>query len=227
MKIIKLDGITGIIIILILLLILILLALLSLPIIALVVGIILLYIIYLKTKNKIHKIIKDLKKKKIKIEDKSECGEIEIKLAKKIDIKSNDDKNNIKTNNDKNNLNNTKSNNKNNNNFNNENNNDNGINLVEIYGFETVEFINYLLANNFKIKDGILYYNNFKVYPIYKKTYPVNEIIKLYEKKPECDKIILGLKGEPSKPKFIYLIPIGESKGRMSIDELKQYEYKF
>jgi len=88
---------------------------------------------------------------------------------------------------------------------------------------ETKQFITYLIEKGFKFEDDLLYHNDKLAYPIYKKSYPINEIIRLYDDKPKTDIIVLGLKGEPYKPKFIYIIPVESSKERMSIDELKDY----
>ncbi|HID47600.1 MAG TPA: hypothetical protein EYH15_01010 [Methanothermococcus okinawensis] len=94
---------------------------------------------------------------------------------------------------------------------------------------EIEDFIKYLISKGFKydIKTGTLYYGSKTVYPIYKKAYPINEIIRLYHSKPEVDVIVLGLKGTPDNPKFIYIIPVEESKERMSIGELQRYLKRF
>ena len=94
---------------------------------------------------------------------------------------------------------------------------------------EIRDFIEYLISKGFKYdtESGTLYYGDKSVYPVYKKTYPPNNIVRLYTSKPEADIIALGLKGTPGNPKFIYLIPVEESKERMPIEELKRYLKNF
>ncbi|ACX73281.1 conserved hypothetical protein [Methanocaldococcus vulcanius M7] len=70
-------------------------------------------------------------------------------------------------------------------------------------------------------EDGI-YFRGYKVYPIFKKTYPLNEIITLKYPK-NVDAVVLGLKGEPYDPKFLYLIPKDFLKEKMSISELRRF----
>jgi len=207
-KVYKLDGVSGIIIILLLLVILLILTILLSPLFIGVILLILIYLGYRRFKKSIKEFIQNLKKKKIKIKNKSHNGEIEIHFAKPIpveaEIQNENNKDNLKSNMQ------TPS-----------NKNENKPMFDD--NLETKQFIAYLVEKGFKFKDNLLYYNDKSVYPIYKKSYPINEIIRLYNEKPKTDIIVLGLKGEPYKPKFIYIIPIEDSKERMSIDELKNY----
>lgn len=201
-KIYKLTGFSGIIFLLIIFILLIILAIMLSPFIIILIFLIVIYSIYRKSKKSIKTLLREIKKKKIKITDESSKGEVEIHFAKNIPVKpgevdksggNRDSKDGKKY--------------------------DNG----KHYDMIDDEFIKYLMGKGFISKDGTLYYNSKSVYPIYKKSYPVNEIIRLYSTKPEVDMIVLGLKGTPDNPKFIYLIPIEDSKERMSIGELKKY----
>ena len=194
-------------------------AVLALPLILL--GL-LVAIIYLG--HKIYKSIKSgirkLKTKKVKIEDISSNGEVEVKYSKTLpieEIKEDSAVISVHTRDL---------------NLENNNNNNNNIDKAKeeklkteksLSDLDKEQFINYLVEQGLTLKDNILYYLDKSVYPIYKKSYPINNIIRLYEKKPEEDTIILGLKGAPYNPKFIYSIPTAESKERMNIDELKDY----
>lgn len=192
-----------------------------------------------KVHKQIKNFIKKLKTKKIKIEDNSNNGEVIVKTPEKIPIITENMETttipnkqleniggpltinkNVNINND--NINNI------NNNINTDINNNTNNNLInknknKKYSEETETFVNYLLNKGLTLKDNIIYYLDKSVYPVYKKTYPVNEIIRLYEIKPEEDIIILGLKGTPDNPKRTYLIPTEKSKERMSISDLGQY----
>ena len=230
----KLTGFSGIISLLIIFILLIILAIMLSPFIIILIFLIVIYLIYRKSKKSIEALLREIKKKKIKITDESSKGEVEIHFAKNIPVKpgevdksegnrDRDIKDNKKY--DSGNKYNTKeyNNNKDVNNY------DTGTITIENREKKNLndkvedEFIKYLIGKGFIPKDEILYYNNKSIYPIYKKSYPVNEIIRLYSTKPEVDMIVLGLKGTPDNPKFIYFIPIEESKERMSIEELKEY----
>jgi len=230
----KLTGFSGIISLLIIFILLIILAIMLSPFIIILIFLIVIYLIYRKSKKSIKELLKKIKRKKIKITDESSKGEVEIHFAKNIPVKpgevdksegnrDRDIKDNKKYDSD------NKYNTKEYNNNKDVNNYDTGTITIEnrekknLNNMVEDEFIKYLIGKGFIPKDGTLYYNNKSIYPIYKKSYPVNEIIRLYSTKPEVDMIVLGLKGTPDNPKFIYFIPINESKERMSIGELKEY----
>ncbi|EHP85411.1 hypothetical protein [Methanotorris formicicus] len=161
-----------------------------------VLGIVLLgvYLLYRRFKVSINEFIWKLRKKKIKIKDTSQSGDVKINFGRKIPIEDSSETYKTKE-------------------------------LKEEFNGEVGEFIGYLKNIGMEFKDGVLYYNNKKLYPIYRRSYPVNEIIKLTIP-DNFDAIILGLKGFPYEPKFLYLIPINEAKERMSVDELKKYEFR-
>jgi len=191
-KVYRFTGLSALLIILLILLLLFIFTLLISPFIILLIFLITLYLIYKKFKRSISKLLKNLRKKKIKISDESIKGEIEIHFAKRVPVESGNDLKNIST--------------------------------LKIDP-ELEDFIKYLISKGFKYdsKSGMLYYGNKSVYPIYKRTYPINNIIRLYNSKPDRDVIVLGLKGTPDSPKFIYIVPVEESRERMSIEELKKY----
>ncbi|WP_292460760.1 hypothetical protein [Methanothermococcus sp.] len=206
-KVYRFTGITGIVAILLLLALLGILAILLSPLFIGAALLILIYIVYVKFKKSIKKIIKNIKKKKIKIKNESQNGEVEIHFAKSISVESKKEEKSMTIPlND-------------------------GISSIAIedgdntFGDnkEKADFIAYLLKKGLKFENNSIYYNDKLVYPIYKRSYPINEIIRLYNNKPKADIIILGLKGEPNKPKFTYLIPIEHAKERMTIDELRAY----
>ncbi|HIP16177.1 MAG TPA: hypothetical protein EYG77_03115 [Methanothermococcus okinawensis] len=195
-KIYRFTGLSALLIILLILLLLFFLILLISPFIILLTFLIILYLVYRKFKKSISKLLKNLRKKKIKISGKSTKGEVEIHFAKNMPLESGNDLKNMST--------------------------------LEIDP-ELDDFVKYLISKGFKYdsESGTLYYENKSVYPLYKETYPVNNIIRLYNSKPDRDIIVLGLKGMPNNPKFIYIIPVEEAKERMSIEELKRYLKKF
>ena len=178
----RFTGLSALLVILLIFLLLFLFTLLLSPIIILLTLLLILYLIYQRFKNSISQMLKNLRKKKIKISEDSTRGELEIDLVKRTSESLKLDP-------------------------------------------EMEEFIKYLVSKGFKYdaKNGRLYYGNRLVYAIYKKTYPINNIIRLYNSKPEVDIIVLGLKGTPDNPKFIFFIPVEESRERMSIEELKRY----
>ncbi|MEO2117326.1 MAG: hypothetical protein ABGW92_02820 [Methanocaldococcus sp.] len=193
-KVYRVSGITGVFLILLILFLLIVLAIFALPIFLILMAVFGGYVLLkYKVKSFFKKIWYKLKRKRIKIEDASTNGEVKINFAKRIEIE--DCK--IETNN---------------------------INTLLDYLDENTRAFAYYLKNigaEFK-KDGI-YFKGFKVYPVFKKTYPVNEIIRL-DYPENIDAVVLGLKGEPYEPKFLYLIPKEFLKDRMSISELKRFE---
>jgi len=194
----KFTGLSALLIILLLILLIITFTIVISPLIILLIILITLYLIYRKFKKSIFKLLKDLRKKKIKISDESTTGEIEIHVAKNIPVESG-----------KGNLENRE------------------MELTDSLKVdpEIEDFVKYLVSKGFKYdsKSGTLYYGDKSVYPLYKRTYPVNGIIRLYDSKPDVDIIVLGLKGTPDSPKFIYIIPLEECRERMSIEELKRY----
>ena len=234
-KVYRLDGVSGIIAILLLLTLLMILAILLSPLFIGAVLLILIYLGYRKFKKSIKEFIKNINKKKIKIKNESQNGEVKIHFAKSISIESEREK--------KQGIQNKKKGQKpeeskltisvKDNNKDDKDNNmikeippiaieEDGIKIIP-EDSETKGFITYLIEKGLKFENNLLYYNDKLVYPVYKKSYPINEIIRLYDNKPEVDVIILGLKGEPHKPKFIYIIPIEHAKERMTIDELRGY----
>ncbi|MBA2857717.1 hypothetical protein HNP93_000418 [Methanococcus maripaludis] len=168
---------------------------LIIPIIFLAVVLGTIYLGYKKIKSGINGIIRKLKTKKIKIKGSSENGEVKINFSKKLEIVEETLEESIPV-------------------------------ISEDVGekWEHKQFINYLKDNGLSENGEKLYYFDKSVYPIYKKTYPVNEIIKLYDETPKEDVVVLGLKGGYDDPKLLYLIPKEECKSRMSISELKEYE---
>ncbi|AEF96134.1 hypothetical protein [Methanotorris igneus] len=190
-KVYRIDGIWAILILGLILLLIIAGVFLLIPL-AVLLGT---YLLYRKFKVSIHEFIKKLRRKKIKIKDTSQSGEVKINFGRKIPIEDSSEISKTKE-----------------------------ESKGEI-NEEIREFIEYLKNVGMEFKDGVLYYEGKKLYPTYRKSYPVNEIIKLDIPK-DFDAIILGLKGFPWEPKFLYLIPIDEAKERMSIDELKKYEFK-
>jgi len=193
-KVYRVSGITGIFLILLILLLLVVLAVFALPIFLILMAVFGGYILLkYKVKSFFKKLWYKLRRKRIKIEDTSTNGEVKINFAKRIEIE--DSK--IETNN---------------------------INtLLDYLDENTKTFAHYLknIGAEFR-KDGI-YFKGYKIFPIFKKSYPINEIITL--KYPEnIDAVVLGLKGEPYEPKFLYLIPKEFLKDRMSVSELKRFE---
>jgi len=188
----RFTGLSALLIILLIILFLIIFTLLISPFIIILIILIILYLIYKKLKRSISELLKNLRKKKIKVSDGSTTGEVEIHFAKRVPVESEEGIKSIDT-------------------------------LKTDPEFE--DFVKYLISRGFKYdgESGTLYYGDRSVYPIYKKTYPVNGIIRLYNSKPDRDVIVLGLKGTPDNPKFIYIVPVEESKERMSIEELKKY----
>ena len=188
----RFTGLSALLIILLIILLLIIFTLLISPFIIILIILIILYLIYKKLKRSISELLKNLRKKKIKVSDGSTTGEVEIHFAKRVPVESEEGIKSIDT-------------------------------LKTDPEFE--DFVKYLISRGFKYdgESGTLYYGDRSVYPIYKKTYPVNGIIRLYNSKPDRDVIVLGLKGTPDNPKFIYIVPVEESKERMSIEELKKY----
>lgn len=168
---------------------------LIIPIIFLAVVLGAIYLGYKKIKSGINGIIRKLKTKKIKIKGSSENGEVKINFSKKLEIVEETVVETIPV-----------------------------ISEDKSEKWENKQFVNYLKDNGLSENNEKLYYFDKSVYPIYKKTYPVNEIIKLYDETPEEDMIVLGLKGGYDDPKFLYLIPKEECKSRMGISELKEYE---
>jgi len=168
---------------------------LIIPIIFLAIVLGAIYLCYKKLKSGINGIIRKLKTKKIKVTGSSDNGEVQINFSKKVEIEEETIEENIPV-------------------------------ISEDTGekWEHKQFINYLMNNGLSENDGKLYYFDKSVYPIYKKTYPVNEVVKLYDEIPEEDMIVLGLKGDYDDPKLLYLIPKEKCKSRMGISELKEYE---
>ncbi|XRP96420.1 hypothetical protein ACO3UB_05600 [Methanocaldococcus sp. 16A] len=195
-KIYRVSGITGIFLIFLILLLLVILALVALPVFLILMAIFGGYILLkYKVKSLFKKIWYKLRRKKIKIEDASTNGEVKINFAKRIEIE--DSK--IETNN---------------------------INTLLDYLDENTKTFAYYLKNiGAEFRDDGIYFKGFKIYPIFKKSYPINEIIKLNYPK-NIDAVVLGLKGEPYEPKFLYLIPKEFLKERMSLSELKNFEIK-
>lgn len=150
---------------------------------------------YKKIKSGINGIIRKLKTKKIKVTGSSDNGEVLINFSKKLEIEEESVEEDIPV-----------------------------IFEDKCENWEHKQFINYLMNNGLSENDEKLYYFDKSVYPVYKKTYPVNEVIKLYEETPEEDMIVLGLKGDYDDPKLLYIIPKEKCKSRMSISELKEYE---
>jgi len=165
------------------------------PIIFLAIILGAIYLGYKKLKSGINGIIRKLKTKKIKVTGSSDNGSVQINFSKKLEIVEENFEESIPVISE-----------------------DNGEK------WEHKQFINYLMSNGLSENNGKLYYFDKSVYPIYKKTYPVNEVIKLYDETPEEDMIVLGLKGGYDDPKLLYLIPKEKCKNRMSISELKEYE---
>ncbi|WP_456374524.1 hypothetical protein [Methanocaldococcus sp.] len=178
-------------------LILLILAILMLPLFLVILGVFLIYILFkYKVKDFFKKILYKIKRKKIKIEDVSNNGYVKINFGKRIEIEDSSDKlKNI------------------------------SLNNLDKLDETTKTFIYYLKNVGAELKDDGIYFKGYKVYPIFKKTYPINEIIKLNY--PEnIDAVILGLKGESYEPKYLYLIPKEFLKERMHIDEIKKFEIK-
>ncbi len=166
----------------------------------------------MKFRRSINEFIKNIKKKKIKIKNESDNGEVKINFAKTIEINDENSNNENKNKKESGTITLDKQ-------------NDPAQKYIE-KDQDLSQFINYLKEHGFELKDGILYHGDKIAYPIYKKSYPVNEIIKLYDERPVCDIVVIGLKGEPSNPKFIYILPIDKTENRMGIEELKKYETK-
>ncbi|ACV24456.1 hypothetical protein [Methanocaldococcus fervens] len=193
-KVYRIGGITGIFLVFLTLLLLIILAIFALPIFLILMAIFGGYVLLkYKVKSFFKKIWYRLRRKKIKIEDASTNGEVKINFAKRIEI---DDKK-VETNN---------------------------INaLLDYLDENTRAFAYYLKKIGAEFREDGIYFKGFKIYPIFKKSYPINEIIKL-EYPEDIDAVVLGLKGEPYEPKFLYLIPKEFLKDRMSISELRRFE---
>ncbi|WP_423793203.1 hypothetical protein ACPB8Q_03035 [Methanocaldococcus indicus] len=188
MRIYRISGLTFILFILVFLAILIVLFILFLPLFIIIFLIILIIILSFIFKKKIKNFIRNLRKKKIKIEYIDSKGDISIHFPKRIPIENEEANSNI-------------------------------INIDE----NLKPFILYLKKKGLEIKEDGYYFKGYKVYPIYKKSYPLNEIIKL-EYPEDIDAVILGLKGEVYEPKFLYLIPKEFLKNRMSLDEIKRFK---
>jgi len=148
---------------------------------------------YKKLKKGISETIRNLRKRKIKITDTSENGDVKINF-----IHENDQKIEVEVKNLQNETSNEK--------------------------WEIKQFTNYLKNYGLYECDGKLYYFDKSVFPVYKKSYPVNEVIKLYDSEIDADMLVLGLKGESDDPKFLYLVPKGVYMQRMTVEELKKYE---
>ncbi len=98
-----------------------------------------------------------------------------------------------------------------------------GENENKKYNNITDPFVIYLKKLGAKIDEkGNIYFRGYKVYPIFKKSYPINEIISL-DYPDDIDAVVLGLKGEPYEPKFLFLIPKENLKRRMKLDEIKRF----
>ncbi|MBW9223640.1 hypothetical protein KKP90_03505 [Methanothermococcus sp. SCGC AD-155-E23] len=180
----RFTGLSALLVLLLIFLLLFFFTLLLSPIIILLVLLLILYLLYQRFKNSISQLLRNLRKKKIKISEGSTRGELEIEFARTSRATD-------------------------------------SLDLDP----EMEDFIKYLVSKGFKYdtKSGKLYYGSKLVYALYKRTYPINNIIRLYDSKPDVDIIVLGLKGTPDNPKFIFLIPVEESRERMSIEELKRY----
>ena len=193
-RVYRIGGITGIFLILLILFLLVVLAVFALPIFLILMAVFGGYILLkYKVKSFFKKIWYKLRRKKIKIEDTSTNGEVKINFAKRIKIE--DGRENI----------------------------GNIKNLLDYLDGDSRVFAYYLKNIGAEFREDGIYFKGFKVYPIFKKTYPVNEIIRL-EYPEDIDAIVLGLKGSPDEPKFLYLIPKEFLKDRMSISELKRFE---
>ncbi len=193
-RVYRIGGITGIFLILLILFLLVVLAVFALPIFLILMAVFGGYILLkYKVKSFFKKIWYKLRRKKIKIEDASTNGEVKINFAKRIKIE--DGRENI----------------------------GNIKNLLDYLDGDSRVFAYYLKNIGAEFREDGIYFKGFKVYPIFKKTYPVNEIIRL-EYPEDIDAVVLGLKGEPYEPKFLYLIPKEFLKDRMSISELKRFE---
>ncbi|ADC70301.1 conserved hypothetical protein [Methanocaldococcus sp. FS406-22] len=193
-KVYRVSGVTGIFLILLILLLLVVLAIIALPIfLALMLIFGGYFLLKYRIKSFFRKIWYKLRRKKIKIEDASKNGEVKINFAKRIEIEDGTTK--IEN-----------------------------INSLLTHLDENTKVFTYYLKNiGAEFRDDGIYFRGYKIYPIYKKSYPINEIISL--KYPEnTDAVILGLKGSPDEPKFLYLIPKEFLKDRMSISELKRFE---
>ncbi len=177
MKVYKISGNKAIILFIIIILFLLILFLLALPIIIFLFILILGYIFFkYKFKGFLKHIYYRLRRKKIKIIDNSNNGEIKINFRKSLENVDDD----------------------------------------------TKMFINYLKNIGAKVDKRYVYINGYKAYPIYKSSYPVNEIITLNYPE-DVEAVILGLKGSPDNPKFLFLIPKEFLKRRMHIDEIKRF----
>ena len=193
-KVYRVSGVTGIFLILLILLLLVVLAIIALPIfLALMLIFGGYFLLKYKVKSFYKKIWYRLRRKKIKIEDASTSGEVKINFAKRIEIEDSTAK-------------------------------VENINALLNQLDENAKTFAYYLKNiGAEFRDDGIYFKGYRIYPIYKKSYPINEIISL--KYPgNIDAVVLGLKGSPDEPKFLYLIPKEFLKDRMSISELKRFE---
>ncbi|WP_456471915.1 hypothetical protein [Methanocaldococcus sp.] len=93
---------------------------------------------------------------------------------------------------------------------------------IKVEGEED-EFIKYLIKLGGKKDGNFIIFKGYKCYPIFKKSYPLNEVLTLNYPE-DAEAVILGLKGEPYNPKFIYLIPKEFLKHRMSLEEIKRFK---
>ncbi|ABR54528.1 conserved hypothetical protein [Methanococcus vannielii SB] len=173
---------------------------LIIPMIFLGIFLAIIYYSYKKAKKLVSQTIKNLRKRKIKITGTSENGDVKINFSQNIPIEELKEARII-----------------------------NEISILETSDaksekWEIKQFINYLKSYGLTETDEKIYYFDKSVFPLYKKSYPVNEVIKIYEETIFADLVVLGLKGEPSDPKLLYVIPSTECKQRMTIDELKKYE---
>ncbi|MBP2201086.1 ATP:corrinoid adenosyltransferase [Methanococcus voltae] len=88
------------------------------------------------------------------------------------------------------------------------------------------KFVEYLKSNGLIEKNGALYLFDKSVYAVYQDSYPVNDLVSIYEEKPETDIVILGLKGKPSEPKKIYNIPTKITENKIKLEDLEEFEIK-
>ncbi|ADG13509.1 hypothetical protein [Methanocaldococcus infernus] len=176
MKIYRLTGIKALLFLLIFFTALFILISISLVLILPIIIIFLIYILYkVKIKRFFKKLWWRIRRKRIKIKDLSDNGEVKIHFPRRIEVEDEKD-----------------------------------------------EFIKYLISLGGKKEGKFVVFKGYKCFPIYKESYPVNEIISLNYPE-DCEAVILGLKGSPAKPKFLYLIPKEYLKRRMSLEEIKRF----
>ncbi|MBP2144185.1 ATP:corrinoid adenosyltransferase [Methanococcus voltae] len=97
---------------------------------------------------------------------------------------------------------------------------------IEFDNLDHKKFVEYLKSNGLIEKNGALYLFDKSVYAVYQDSYPVNELVSIYEEKPETDIVILGLKGKPSEPKKVYNIPTKITENKMKLEDLEEFEIK-